>query len=260
MDNLANLRNFSVVFNKLCQKSGMKNVQLEENLGIRADKISKLRSGKTEVKPTVEDLLSISEYFNISIDELLGNKPKKEDKDNSMREIVESLFLIANIAEIKIEKQGEKSASSKNCLVFKNPHICDFLSEWSDAINMRSNLQSGKSLYATWRKGILEASEERLRKYEYMTEKEMADLLTDDLLSDYSDAYARYINDNKFYGDVESFMYLTGDWTRDKLQLIEKYYDRSSLLDMEADLGYALQSAWGLVYAREEEEKGVAIQ
>lgn len=63
---------FSQNFNKLIKENNIKYVELSKETGIRAEKLSKFSNPKNNVLPSVNDLVALSHYFNISVDKLLG--------------------------------------------------------------------------------------------------------------------------------------------------------------------------------------------
>lgn len=54
---------------------GLKQNQVSAEIGISQSKLSKYESG--ELEPNLEQLGKLAEYYNISIDYLLGNTPAK---------------------------------------------------------------------------------------------------------------------------------------------------------------------------------------
>ena len=68
-------------FNKyenLCKKIGKSPTGVAVELGIGRATVSYWRAGNT---PKQEILTKIAEYFDVSVDYLLGNEPKSEDKE-----------------------------------------------------------------------------------------------------------------------------------------------------------------------------------
>lgn len=61
----------------LCQKAGITTYKLCKEIGIRGSVISDLKTGRKKGLSS-ETLSKIAEYFNVSVDYLLGNEQKKE--------------------------------------------------------------------------------------------------------------------------------------------------------------------------------------
>ena len=81
-------------FIELCDKKGVKPSRVAIEKGFNKGSITSWKRnaeiGK-DVKPTTEILEKIADYFNISIDELLGNEKTLTDEDKEMQEYLEFL-------------------------------------------------------------------------------------------------------------------------------------------------------------------------
>lgn len=95
---------FSSNFNNLLvnKKIGLK--ELSERTDIRPEKLSKFKNPENSVQPSVDDLIKISEFFNVSIDELLGFS-KQENPQSIMLNFVYSIM--------KLDPYVDMDASSK---------------------------------------------------------------------------------------------------------------------------------------------------
>ena len=82
---------FSDIFNRLLVERGVKLKELSEKLDIRPEKLSKLKNAEDTVNPSVDDLIKISDFFNVSIDELLG-RHKEENPQSIMLDFVTSIL------------------------------------------------------------------------------------------------------------------------------------------------------------------------
>lgn len=71
---------FSTNFNNLTSKYDIKYVELSRKTGIRADKLSKFSNPENKVLPSVDDLVALSQFFKISVDQLLGLSEPESDK------------------------------------------------------------------------------------------------------------------------------------------------------------------------------------
>lgn len=61
---------FSEVFNKLCEENKISYAKIAEMLGYSSQAVSKW--GRGEAEPNIETLNKLAEYFDVSIDFLLG--------------------------------------------------------------------------------------------------------------------------------------------------------------------------------------------
>lgn len=81
-------------FIELCDKKGVKPSRVAIEKGFNKGSITSWKKnaeiGK-DVKPTTEILEKIADYFNISIDELLGNEKTLTDEDKEMQEYLDFL-------------------------------------------------------------------------------------------------------------------------------------------------------------------------
>lgn len=81
-------------FIELCDKKGVKPSRVAIEKGFNKGSITSWKRnaeiGK-DVKPTTEILEKIADYFNVSIDELLGNKKNLTEDDKEMQEYLEFL-------------------------------------------------------------------------------------------------------------------------------------------------------------------------
>ena len=68
------LEYFCSKFNALYVGSNTRRIDLSRSTGIAASKITKLRNPEYQIYPTVDDLIAISNYYDVSIDELLTNR------------------------------------------------------------------------------------------------------------------------------------------------------------------------------------------
>ncbi len=94
--------NFSEIFLELRKQNGYSQEEIGYKLNVARQTISKWESGTTT--PDMENLIKISQLFNISIDELTENKIKKIDKI----EKVEKIDKIENEKENKSKKSKFK--------------------------------------------------------------------------------------------------------------------------------------------------------
>lgn len=81
-------------FIDLCNKKGVKPSRVAIETGFNKGSISSWKKnaelGK-DVKPTTEILEKIAEYFDVTVDELLGNEKNLTEDDKEMKEYLEFL-------------------------------------------------------------------------------------------------------------------------------------------------------------------------
>ena len=75
-------------FSSLCEKNGISKSKVIEEIGLSTGNLPKWRKGGI---PKAEILTKIADYFNISIDELLGNEKTLTDEDKEMQEYLDFL-------------------------------------------------------------------------------------------------------------------------------------------------------------------------
>lgn len=95
---------FSSNFNNLLidKKIGLK--ELSERTGIRPEKLSKFKNPENSVHPSVDDLMKISEFFNISIDELIGHF-KQENPQSIMLNFIYNIIKLDPYVDIDVSCQ-----------------------------------------------------------------------------------------------------------------------------------------------------------
>ena len=71
-----NLEYFKRKFDTLYKQSNTKRKDMAAKTGIRGEKITKLRKIEDATQPTVDDLIAISNYFGVTIDELIRPQEK----------------------------------------------------------------------------------------------------------------------------------------------------------------------------------------
>lgn len=79
---------------QLCQDKGMKFADLSRATGINKTVFSELKNGRTKFL-SLDRLVIIADYFDISLDELVGRKRKTPDTETS--EVVEKIIGLFNI-------------------------------------------------------------------------------------------------------------------------------------------------------------------
>ena len=93
---------FSQNFNSLISQRDVKIKDLSSKTGIRPEKLSKFRNSDDPVNPSVDDLIAISNFFNITIDELLGHT-KEENPQSIMLNFITLLLKLQQSEYVDIE-------------------------------------------------------------------------------------------------------------------------------------------------------------
>lgn len=75
---MQHLKYFGHQLYRLRKRAGMTQVQLAHRLGVNQSYIAKLEGTKEEKQPTIDFLLSVSELFNVGLDDLLGTQKAGE--------------------------------------------------------------------------------------------------------------------------------------------------------------------------------------
>lgn len=71
---------------ELMEKNNVTQQKLSEAIGFSQGNISDWKSGRSS--PSVEALVKIAEYFNVSVDYLLGYTPNKQRTNNSLERLL----------------------------------------------------------------------------------------------------------------------------------------------------------------------------
>lgn len=151
-------------------------------IGTHQSRVSSCLSGKNDF--TLPQIISIANLFGVTIDELLGNMNKQTFKTNTFSDIVSLLFALEDAFRIRISSEAvemEYDDDEHNdiviekgdySLIFENDTMKSFLKEWHDARVAFSSLTDSKSLYDTWKTGVLNKYADHLKQYSYKTKSE----------------------------------------------------------------------------------------
>ena len=113
--------------NKLCKERNVKPTPLILKLGFSSSMVTKWKNG---VMPGSEALIKIADYFNVSIDSLLGRKTPEEPKNDLTSSESDMLSLFRQLP----EKEQLKELGRLELLVDSN----------TDAVTLRIAAKSGK--------------------------------------------------------------------------------------------------------------------
>lgn len=161
------------------------NNSTQHDLAIKLDtyqsRISKCLRG--EVDFTIPQLVSIADFYNVSLDSLIDDSSDKERSINSLSDLYSLLFSIFDNLKCHISNESVDDSSDTNnfCIVFEDDKIQEFLSEWKDALEMPSAFSNGKQLYTNWKTGVLSDNANRLKKFSYRNITEYESLLLHDM-------------------------------------------------------------------------------
>lgn len=153
-----NLEYFQSKFDTLYLQNNTKRKDLAAKTGIRGEKITKLRNNKHDpdnvTQPTVDDLIAISDYYHVTIDELLRPQEEaeqindQEESFDSLGDIVKILFKIDH--SIGIDLNTELNDNSLPLYIL-NPKIQDLIKEWTIIKdNLTSISDCGPELIKLW--------------------------------------------------------------------------------------------------------------
>lgn len=78
----------------LCQRKNIKFAELARETGLNKTLFSELKNGRTKTL-SLEKLIIIADYFDISLDDLVGRKRKTPDAETS--EVVEKILGLFNL-------------------------------------------------------------------------------------------------------------------------------------------------------------------
>lgn len=246
-----NLEYFKSKFNTLYKQHGTRRIDIAAETGIRESKITKLRKLDDPTQPTVDDLIAISDYYNVTVDELLRPQDKKDDQENktfdSLGDILATLFEIDDCIGIDIKTVYYDEVlpfdqRPQLALCFKNSKIDEILEEWN---KIKLVAEQTDDL-----KGIIEKpwQEDRTEKYRVYTKEndyerddtEQAEYLANKLIGYY----------NAFLADQCSIHYPLTD---DQIALIEYHASLPTISEYERDEIYTALSELNtsLVYTPE---------
>ncbi len=159
-----NLEYFCSNFNALYVGSNTRRIDISQSTGIAASKITKLRNPKYQTYPTVDDLIAISNYYNVTIDELLTSRKDIRNPYNSLGGIIKTLFEIDDYIKIEFCDIGVETEIPVNSIYFDNEKMTDFINEWKEMKNSISKIANGKELYDLWKK-------DKIETYSYYTKE-----------------------------------------------------------------------------------------
>ena len=117
------MKNLSTVLSYLMSGKGIKSAELARKTGIGQPVVYRLMTGITD-NPQIQTLKPIADFFEVSIDQLLGIKPLQPEKtlDNiSLHDINNKLTAIKTIAAVFVDLlplliEGYTKASSKHLI------------------------------------------------------------------------------------------------------------------------------------------------
>lgn len=149
-----NLEYFKRKFDTLYKQNDTKREDIAAKTGIDKNKITKLRKIKYNTQPTVDDLIAISDYYHVTIDELIRPQEETEQIENheinfnSLGDIVDALFEIdANVGLYFRILESETPI----CMVYFDSELMNnFLNEWNDIRETTLKMRSGPKLYYLW--------------------------------------------------------------------------------------------------------------
>lgn len=151
--------------------------ELGKVTGLSQPNISKLLSEKNKSCFSLAQLIAIADYFEVSLDSLIGrNLDKVKQKKSTMQDIISALFELEKVdfsINIKQEEIEEYNPISEKFFTdeiishnisFNLKYLDDFLSEWRSArtmtIDNKSVSKVAKDMYESWKKEKLNEAAE----------------------------------------------------------------------------------------------------
>lgn len=168
---------FAKNLKKLREKEGLTKTALSKIIGCDQPKLTKLEDPKSKICPTVDNLISLSEHYHISINQLLGvNAQKNQDTPKTMADIIQYLFDIDELTNIGIDCHTEEKIEIDEMagypdLVPRNMYklsfeehgvyyyyLNDFMKEWKETKEYFKDKDSAitTKMYSLWKKDKLE--------------------------------------------------------------------------------------------------------
>lgn len=231
---------FTQKFNTLYKQNSTKRKDIALKTGVAENKITKLRNAKYGTDPTVDDLIAISNYYDVTIDELLRPQDKKNDQENktfdSIGDILTALFEIDKCIGIDIFYSEELPFTctpqhSQPALCFKNSKINEILEEWRKIKLVAEQTDDLKEIVEKpWEEDRIERCKVYTRENDYVrNDMEQAEYLANNLVRYY----------NAFLADQCSVHYPLTD---DQIALIEYHTSLPIISDNERSEIYAALS------------------
>lgn len=173
---IMNNRNPKITQNELAKCTGIPQPQISKNLA--EDKSNFF---------TIQQLVSISNYLQVSVDDLLNESRQSEKGKHSsisigsLSDLAEILFIINKHIPIKFEtvtisdniKNGPDKPFGDNprlrtAICFDNPSIERFISEWKRIVESTRDIECRDKLLTLWEKDSLTRLKEYLAENDYM--------------------------------------------------------------------------------------------
>ena len=126
------MENLSTVLTYLMSEKGIKSAELARKTGVGQPVIYRMMTGETE-NPQVLSLKPLADFFDVSLDQLLGHSPLNSLKpfdNNSLHNLTNKLTTIKTVAGVLVDIlpeliEGYKKAASVNLI--KNEATIDIL-------------------------------------------------------------------------------------------------------------------------------------
>lgn len=225
--------------NIIMKDNGISQGDLARITGTYQSRISECLKGKKDF--TLQQIISIADYFKVSIDLLLGRQERtaqdfkcmtdliklfftlSENTDSSLRyedigdehfyfresenkELVETLSDLSNY-DLHDDGEGITTITTKKknyYLSFTNKTLNKFFEEWYNAQKIL-NFTNGETLYNTWKNGILEKFKNNYKIYGYKTKTEYQySLYKDFLISNHDFVISKYQNINFMSDEINN--------------------------------------------------------
>lgn len=120
-------------------------------IGSTQSRVSKVLSDVSKDTFTLEQVIKIADFFEVSMDELLGRKVIKKETLKTLKDVCEAFFLIDEVCKINFFEE----AGNVN-IFLSYPRISRFLTEWYEIQKLVSLSENKymKKMYASWKKEV----------------------------------------------------------------------------------------------------------
>lgn len=151
--------------------------ELAKHTGIPQPQISKNLAEDKSNFFTVQQLVSIANYLQVSVDDLLGTpQSQKGTISNSigtLSDLAEILFTLNKQISLKFEnviteETEDDFPKSRTAMYFDNPSIERLISEWKKIIESTKDIECRNELLTLWEKDRLGKLKEYLAENDYM--------------------------------------------------------------------------------------------
>lgn len=124
--------------------------QMANDLGLSKNIVSEWKKGR--LKPSVEAVAKIADYFGVSVDFLLGRNEyiAAAKAPRSLKDVAEMLVQLSETEELKLFFGG---LTESPMIGFDNNTINKFMADWNSLMSLLKNGTITREVYEVWLKG-----------------------------------------------------------------------------------------------------------